>query len=246
MMIQPEHLECEYADRAGVLDACLEIPLDQWLSRRECRRLGFFGNVRRRHDWLAGRWLGKRLVLNQLDKSAVALRDIDISSRDQWNRSVRPQVLVHRRRVPWSLSLSHNDLGVMAALNVCPDIHVGIDVVPVESYSFGLLRTWFTTDEQQRLHDASDRSVAVTWATKEAVYKAVNVGESFMPRRFEITVSDEGDVECRHNGHPLPNSCGLRAWDIHGQVASLCVARHPSATKSSRYPLPPSHSNEVE
>ena len=49
------------------------------------------------------------------------------------------------------------------------------------------IRLWFTPAEQQWLREAEAPNLAsVLWASKEAIYKALNAGESFAPRAVEL------------------------------------------------------------
>ena len=222
------HIAQRYANRGQLLGFCRAEDAREWLTDRERQRLDSIRNDRRRNDWMGGRWLGRSLIQKQLGHE-VLLRDIDINSRDSNGHAVRPRIHVNGRREHWSLS--HTDLGVIAALGMNPQIRVGVDVTRVESVQMSFLRTWFTESERQHLINTPERTIAATWACKEAVYKAVNYGEKFTPRRFDVTISAADDVACRYNDHDLANSCDIRVWDVGELVAAVCVFNRTRASR---------------
>ena len=57
------------------------------------------------------------------------------------------------------------------------------------------------------------------WAVKEAVYKAINTGESFVPKKFEVFPRDKSRYECHHEGESLRDRSRLTVWEVDDHVA---------------------------
>lgn len=197
--------------------------LRNWLSdaeRRECRRYRDEGRFR---QWLAGRWLAKRLLSEQLVPGTTDWREIEILSRDERGRAVRPQVCVEGAAQPWCVSISHSARGVLVAVSLNPQIHVGVDLAEKEDLNSQSLVFWFSAKERERLRSGDSRRAAVCWAVKEAVYKAVNAGESFVPRKFEVFPQGSAAYECRHEGESLKDRSRIIVWDVDDHVAVTAV-----------------------
>ena len=237
MIAHSPHLQHDYASRQDLLGTCLGRAPREWLSEREAHSLRSIKSSRRRNDWLAGRWLAKQLVQEHLGESRRPLGDIDICSRDEAGRGARPEIQLNGKTEPWSLSLSHSSLGVIVALSVTPGVRVGVDLVPVESFSGSWFRTWFTSEEQLRLRDASVRDVSRTWACKEAIYKAVHSEETFMPRRFDVDLSNKDRIGCHYSGQGHLESIDVTTCDIDEQVAALCVMQTATTESTFRQPI---------
>ena len=112
-------------------------------------------------------------------------------------RAVRPLVQVEQKPQPWHVSISHSRRGVLVGVSLNPAIRVGVDLAEPEDLNPQSLVFWFSAKERRMLRTGDARQAAACWAVKEAVYKAVNTGESFVPRKFEVSVRRRGRV-------PLP------------------------------------------
>ena len=203
---------------------------DAWLSdaeRRECER---YRDESRMRQWRAGRRLAKKLLSEQLVPWTVDLSEIEILSRDDQGRAVRPEVRIQGKPKPWCVSISHSYRGVLVGISLNPRIQVGVDLAEKEELNPHSLVFWFSGRERQRLREAGARPAAVSWAVKEAVYKAINLGESFVPKKFEVFPRELGGYECRHEGKSLKDRSRISVWDVDDHVAvTAVVANSPEA-----------------
>ncbi len=216
----------------------------QWLAESERAEAARIAHSARREQWLAGRWLAKRLVLREVPKAQLV--DVQILARDERGRGVRPQIVLAGRPLERTLSISHSDLGVLVALATRQDWSVGIDLADLRSGDAadraardsessaaahpsvaGFRRLWFTPSEQAWLTADPERRTATLWALKEAVYKACNRGESWEPRQVEIEPLAGWRFAARYRGLPLVGLT-LAASDLDGHVAA--VAQLPLST----------------
>lgn len=196
---------------------------DAWLSgaeRRECARYRDEGRLR---QFRAGRYLAKKLLLEQLVPWSVDWSEIEILSRDGQNRAVRPEVTVRGNRVPWCVSISHSRRGVLVGISLNRQIQVGVDLAEKEDLNPKSLVFWFSNRERERLRDAGARPAAVCWAVKEAVYKAVNQGESFVPKKFEVFPREKAGYECRYEGESFKDRSQINVWDVDDHVAVTAI-----------------------
>lgn len=213
------------------LDGLLTQLQPNWLSQREQSELAQWHDETRRRGWLLSRILGKRLIV---EASLAELHRIEILSRDADGRVNRPCLWSDGTALRWSLSISHSERGVLVALAATDGATIGVDLTPEQSFSQRIADLWFTPAEQAWHRAANSRRIgAYIWAAKEALYKAVSDGESFVPRDFEILA----DGACRYRGVPLAD-CQLQSWTIDGHLAVLTVVRSARPTE-----LPLSKSN---
>ncbi len=187
-----------------------------WLSPREANELAQWRDENRRRSWLLSRIVGKRLVA---EAAGAYPRDIEILSRDVQGRVNRPLLWNAGARLPWSLSISHTERGVLVALAATEHASIGVDLALDDSFSPRIADLWFTPAEQSWYREANSRNIGATiWAAKEALYKIISNGESFAPRAFEILANGQ----CRHRGVLLAD-CRLQSWSIDGHLAVLAV-----------------------
>ncbi|HEY2893992.1 MAG TPA: hypothetical protein VGJ16_07260, partial [Pirellulales bacterium] len=88
-----------------------------WLTAEERAELGWWRDRTRRRASLAGRMLAKELVACHAG-ATFRREEVEILSRDETSRGKRPRVRCHGVEQPWSVSISHSDGGVLAALCV--------------------------------------------------------------------------------------------------------------------------------
>lgn len=167
----------------------------------------------RRQQWLAGRVLAKQLVASELAlgtdpaKLPAVLAQIEIVSLNADGKGVAPQATVSGQ--PWNgaLSLAHQGDCVAAALLPDAKYGVGIDLVPDEPFGAGFADMWFTAAERAWALAESDAPSlpASIWALKEAVYKAINHGESFQPQAIEISRNTAGEWRFAVRGMRAPS-----------------------------------------
>lgn len=195
------------------------------LSEREREELAAWRNENRRRAWLLGRTLAKELIAELLAESpeeqARQSGQIEILSRDAEGRVNRPRIWCDGVERPWSLSISHCERGVLAALTATPHVALGVDLAGGETFSDSFVDLWFTPAERAWFHDTQCQGTArFIWAAKEAMYKAANDGESFVPRDVEVLA----DGRCTYRGAPLPD-CRLRSWTLDDHLAVSATVR---------------------
>jgi 4'-phosphopantetheinyl transferase EntD len=124
----------------------------------------------------------------------------------------------------WPLSIAHSRRAAVAVLSFNPRITVGVDIVELQPLSDGVLRAWFTADEQQWLAAAEPRERLVAWALKEAIFKALNQGEAFAPQRIAVRRNADRHYTASWNGAPLDGVCQLQTWEQDGHLLALAAA----------------------
>lgn len=199
-----------------------------WLGDRERCELDALRDPGRRQQWLAGRWLAKKLVSDYAD--CRQLSRIQILSRDDRGRGVRPRVVVESQEWPWSLSIAHSDQSVAIA---AADLRCGVVGIDVAAASLqaddGFCHLWFTPRERQWGDRDRSQRYALLWAIKEAVYKAINNGQAWSPREIEVCASGSSRFECCYRGRKLGRlNIELSARD--DQVVAIVFLPRANAT----------------
>jgi 4'-phosphopantetheinyl transferase EntD len=202
------------------------------LGVRERLELDLWRDQSRRNAWLLGRWVSRQLIAEEYGDSTASA--IEILSRDAQGRVNRPRIWQGQQEQPWSLSISHTSRGAMAVLCMEAGTSVGVDLLPPEPLSDAFLRLWFTQAEQGWCRDSGGtKTASFIWAAKEAVYKAVNQGESFAPRDVEI----HADGSCRYRQVPLRHCRLERQW-VDEQAAAIAILRtdlQPDSIRTSKH-----------
>jgi phosphopantetheinyl transferase len=198
------------------LDAWADRPADDWLSVREQAELRTWRDAGRRRAWLRGRALAKQLIADHLAPGAAG-STIEILSRDTDGRVNRPRVSWNGVERGWSLSISHTDRGVLAAICERSDVLLGVDVAVSRPLPASLSQLWFTQAERAWVAEARSSGIACfIWSAKEALYKACNRGESFDPRQVEVLPHGRGTY-----GGAALQDLRLRSWTVDGHVAVM-------------------------
>jgi phosphopantetheinyl transferase len=173
---------------------------DEWLSASEREQLDRHRHLGRRRAWLAGRWLCKQLIQQEITSAqapAMLFSAIEIQSLDVLQRSARPRVFIEGRMQPMDISISHSHDWIGVAISTSPGYLVGIDLVPQTLKAVRNLDIWLTEPERQWLDESPDRcELPVIWSIKESVYKATNRGEPFQPQQMEVCRTASGQYEC--------------------------------------------------
>jgi phosphopantetheinyl transferase len=192
-----------------------------WLCSAEQAELDRLRHFDRRDSWLCGRFAAKELVRQALEHPCEP-GEICITSRNSRGESVRPAVAVCGEALACSLSISHNASLVVALLDSTPGTSVGVDVVTHQPIAPGFLEAWFTPAEREWVADDA-LAVCRVWGAKEAAYKAVNDGERFAPRQFEILVSEAGIFQVRYGRRVLP--CQIECRTVGDNVIAIATRR---------------------
>jgi 4'-phosphopantetheinyl transferase EntD len=208
--------ECRYLS-ARTLHSLEKQVAENWLSQREQAELALWRDARRRQAWTWGRLLAKQMILPR--SGAKSPGEIEILSRDAAGQVNRPVVYHAGRPTDWSLSITHTERGVLAALGDDPHTSLGVDATPSDAVSAAVVRRWFTPAEQRWLARSQSAEIGCfIWAAKEALYKACNRGEGFNPGEIEILSHGES----KYRGESL-SQVSLRSWRIDGHIAVLAA-----------------------
>src|SRR4051812_20747104 len=187
-MMLPREYQLKYAGRTDWPGERLGVLAD-WLSSAELAEFARLRDANRRQQWLAGRWVGKELVG---ETYCVAAEEVQILSRDEQQRSVRPRIYVDNQQVECSLSLSHSEVGALAVLVSSNGLSAGVDLVGAVPCNPGFQQLWYTAGERRWLQQDTRQRTALLWGLKEAVYKACNRGESWTPKAVEMLPQADG------------------------------------------------------
>ncbi len=200
-----------------------EKTLSEWLSDAERLESERYRDPGRLREWLAGRWLAKQLLNEQFVPWSMDWRDIEVLSRNDKGQAVRPMVRLMKIPQPWCVSISHSHRGALVAVSLEKGIDVGVDLAEKEELNSQSLVFWFSAKEREHLRQTDARQAAVSWAVKEAVYKAINTGESFVPKKFEVFPSRFGGYDCHYEGESLSPRLRVAVWDVDQHVAVTAV-----------------------
>ncbi len=149
-------------------------------------------------------------------------------SRDAAGRGSRPRIVLKGRELDWSLSISHNERGVLAVLCTADACSLGVDLASKTARSAGFLRLWFTLNERRWIAADPARRTAIVWAMKEATYKACQAGESWSPRDIEIRALCGNRFACIFQDRLL-QPLWTDVLEIDDQIAALvCLPRTSS------------------
>jgi len=221
MVAHSDQLLIQYARLSELPRLAVE---QDWLSppeQDECGRR--WRAADRRQMWLAGRWIAKQLIRQNVIGLSTRASDISIQSIDEQGRAARPRVRVgDHSQTEWCLSITHSARGVLVALATAHDTRVGIDLCERRPYPPGFTSTWFTRQEQKRLDPGQQELIGRTWAAKESIYKACNHGEPFAPRRIEVSW-DAGSTRCRYGDYVFGNELVLETWTVDNHIAVSAV-----------------------
>ena len=204
-----------------------------WLSPGEREDLQRYSHRGRRRAWLAGRWVGKQLILETFCESVESSQHFSIRSLDEWFRPTRPTVRLGKQELPVSISITHSESSLLVALSTLPYVRVGVDLCPLRAMPSSFSQTWFTPLERGQIEQKSGgnsertREICRLWAAKEAIYKACNRGESFAPHQIEVSWDRETWL-CRYHDSVLKDELRLETWEVNDQVAVFATLRIPS------------------
>jgi 4'-phosphopantetheinyl transferase len=166
-------------------DACARP--QRWLSPAELAQLSGLAVVKRRRDWLLGRWTAKELLAAHLRLDRLDTLSVEAGADGA------PRV--RHGGPPLSLSISHcRGRAVCAvAAGVEP---IGVDLEWIEPRSDAFVRDFFTPSEAARVWRVRgaerDRRVTATWSAKEAALKAQRTGLRVDTRSVECVVFGDG------------------------------------------------------
>lgn len=170
------------------------------LSDIEAAQLAEMAVVKRRQDWLLGRWTAKELVrtvlATEFDVQAAPADVVILADPDgaPFVTLARAGATLLPGRQPWSLSISHSHGVAFCALiiNQEGDAHaIGADIEFIEPRAGNFVSDFFTADEMALVRQATaDRDALVTavWSAKEAVLKALRTGLRLDTRQVQCLI----------------------------------------------------------
>lgn len=139
-----------------------------------------FKSDKRRHEWVLGRWTGKRLIQAVL---GIGIRgdEIEILAREDGSPEVQFQQSAGRSPLPeMTLSISHSHGSAFCGVVEGKEVSLGVDLERVEMQTVNVVREYFVQDELASLETASRERraeiVTAIWSAKEAALKAIRVG----------------------------------------------------------------------
>ena len=188
-----------------------------WLAPGEQARLKGFRFLKRRMDWLLGRWTAKTALAAHLDLPghAASLAGIEIRQAP----SGAPQALIGNQPASVVISLSHRAGQAICA--VAPlGAALGCDLEVVEPRNHAFVADYFAPEEQDRVARAPEadrpRVATLIWSAKESALKALETGLRLDTRSVIVSLDEEvkpADVSEDHEGSlPAGNASGGIEW----------------------------------
>lgn len=235
-------------DQSGYLAVLTDAEFQELSSIKSDVRRGAYAAAR----WLAKRLLNERLVHGNLGQQSTGdsldtkLREIEILSRDLDCRPMRPVVSIGGTEVGYSISISHQRDRVFVVVSDCSARPIGCDLEWVRTLSQGFLELWFSTAERNWVAAANsrfpdhlelrqvgpDRQVGVRsadvwataiWSAKEAAYKALNHGESFVPSRVQMMPTENETWRCQYSGPDRDATCAVSVKVAGNEIFAIAT-----------------------
>ncbi len=162
------------------------------LTTAELSQFRNIGTSQRRHNWLAGRVVAKRLLSNVLKSRFLldyAANEIcifnDVQGVPRAKVENRPSLLQHL-----SLSISHESGHAACAVSFVG--LVGIDIACKKNIKPMVQRYYLSDAEMQEMRSFFPDTIGPTlyWTIKEAYLKAKGVGLTESPRNTIVRISD--------------------------------------------------------
>ena len=160
-----------------------------FLSRKEQVKFDSLRFLKRRNDWLVGRWTAKQLLATVLERERN--RPIPAQAIEIFNGvDGAPRVYINDEPLALNLSISHSHGYALCAVDTSS---VGADLEWIEPREECLVNDFFTASEQAHVWASAaierDRLVTAIWSAKEAGSKALHKGLTIDTRTLEIGIS---------------------------------------------------------
>jgi 4'-phosphopantetheinyl transferase len=175
------------------------------LSEQEQQRLIELKTVKRRSDWLLGRWTAKHLIQSYIERqtgvqpllhSLMVTNDPDGAPRtilDCGLGIVDCNSALKSKIQNLKLSISHCDGHAFCALSDTCGTQIGVDIERIEPRAEAFAEDYFTAHELDQLRaappESRDSLVTVIWSAKESALKALRLGLTVDTRRVSCTVA---------------------------------------------------------
>ncbi len=159
------------------------LPPEGLLSAPETAVYNSLHTIKRRKDWLLGRWTAKRLVqAAAVNSGKRRLTSLEISILAAGDGA--PEVWLDEggrlKRSDFNLSISHSNHVAFCAISDWEAYLVGADIEAIEPRSNRFVEDYFTTEEQESVRQASAENkaclITAIWSGKEAALKATRHG----------------------------------------------------------------------
>ncbi|MBX7222218.1 MAG: 4'-phosphopantetheinyl transferase superfamily protein [Blastocatellia bacterium] len=188
---------------------------EEWLSEREQSVWKQFRFEKRRTEWLAGRWAAKKLLSRAFEGGQ---NNLEILAAPDG----APEVFTFGEKAPYSLSLSHRNGYVLAAVN--QEGHpIGCDLEVIETRSSAFIEEFFTTEEQQQIRSSkeADKLAIVLWSAKESVLKVMRTGLRVSTNHIRIFLEETPETAIQWSFEAEHIGTGQRFsgwWRISGAL----------------------------
>jgi len=211
------------------------IALAGLLSEQEQLRLMELKTVKRRSDWLIGRWTAKHLIQSYIERQTgvqllmntlTVVNDPDGAPRAVLD--LRIPILdcdldLKSKIQNLKLSVSHCDGHAFCALSDTCGIQIGADIEHIEPRAAAFAEDYFTAHELDQLCaaplDSRDTIVTLIWSAKEAALKALRLGLTVDTRTISCTVAPAPQVQAAWAALGIrcaPGLLGEHEYDFQG------------------------------
>lgn len=201
-----------------------------WLTELESSELSFWKESSRRRQWLAGRWIAKRLVTRS--SQTDMLREVEILSRGEDGLGKSPTVSIRGLGSPYRLSISHSNRTLLVGVT-SGNAAIGVDVASGVPETNSFRTRWFSQQEAMWIESDIANRLPLAWALKESIFKAFGNGCKWDPRSVELVEINQNRIHSRIRGIEVePLSMWIRTtkgvaatavWnDTAIQEVSLC------------------------
>lgn len=201
------------------------VSLDRFLSENETARLREIRSVAYRKSWIIGRYLAKALILRERKRLEIprfaAWNDLNVRTRDESGRGVRPNCSWQKHPIDRFFSISHSESLVMVAMGKKPETAVGCDLVVRHGVTSGIVETFFLPSECHPDSQRDDIHDDCVWAVKEAAYKTLGNGRSFRPRRWKAERLGPGQYRCIDLDSPRSDETRVNTFVHEFHVVAL-------------------------
>lgn len=187
-----------------------------WLSNAERSELSFWSNEIRRHQWIAGRWIAKRMIAST--ESCEELCQVEILSRGKDGLGTSPRLFIGGISQRSRLSISHSGNSILVGW-AGKGHSLGVDLAVAVPHTDSFLTTWYSPNERTWISTQPKTRAAVLWGLKESIFKACGEGLKWNPASIAIDAFDNYQVHGKLQGRSFPP---LRTWvrDVTGGIAT--------------------------
>ncbi|PQO27338.1 hypothetical protein C5Y96_17495 [Blastopirellula marina] len=197
----------------------LSIPATlSWLTDLEMSELSFWKDLSRRNQWLAGRWVAKRILTRSTQTNQM--REVEILSRGEDGLGRSPTISISGLATSYRLSISHSNRAILVGLSHGSD-RIGVDVVTDIPEASTFRSRWFTDQEAKWIQTDAPSRLPIAWALKEAIFKACGQGSKWNPRLVELVSMDRNRVFSRINGIAAEPLTMWTRTTINGAIAAV-------------------------